>query len=160
MDIFCFYLAFFYSQLQELAQASGLTVDLVQGWFSSKASLSGTEQPAAARVTGPRPVAPAEPRTTGSSPLESQPGGGTEVKMEQSVCGVATQEEEEVANTEKTVNPTEGSLHVQSNLQSQTKIGQAGCNTSWPDCLLLTIVYLIHVNKAKGEAFSLHVLSD
>ncbi|XP_026223129.1 zinc fingers and homeoboxes protein 3 isoform X3 [Anabas testudineus] len=98
---------FLYSQLQELAQASGLTVDLVQHWFSGKASLPLTEQ-TAARVIGPRPVAPglpAEPRTTGSSPLEPQPGGGTEVKMEQSVCGVAT---EEKANTEKTVNPTEG----------------------------------------------------
>lgn len=70
------------------------------------------EQTAAARGTGPRPVAPgvpAEPRTTGSSPLEPQPGGGTEVKMEQSVCGVATEEE---ANSEKAVNATEGSLHI------------------------------------------------
>lgn len=86
--------------------------------------MSGTEQPAAAHVTGPRPVAPgvpAEPRTTGSSPMEPQPGGGTEVKMEQLLCGVATQEkekEEAEAATEKTVNPSEGRL--------QAKIGQAG----------------------------------
>ena len=50
----------------------------------------------------------AKPQTTGSSPLESEPGGGTEEKMEQSVCGVATDPEE--ANTDKTVNPTKGSL--------------------------------------------------
>lgn len=92
------------SQLQELAEASGLTTDLVRHWFSTKA----LEQTAAANATGPRPVAPdaaAEPRTTGSSPLEPQPGGGTEEKMEQSVCGVAAAEE---ANADKTVNPTKG----------------------------------------------------
>ncbi|GAA6228970.1 zinc fingers and homeoboxes protein 3-like [Lates japonicus] len=97
------------SQLQELAQATGLTTDLVRYWFSSHASSPQTEQTAAAaHATGPRPVAPgvaAEPPTTGSSPLESQPGGGTEEKMEQSVCGVTTEAE---ANTDKTVNPTKG----------------------------------------------------
>ncbi|XP_018523639.1 zinc fingers and homeoboxes protein 3 [Lates calcarifer] len=97
------------SQLQELAQATGLTTDLVRYWFSSHASSPQTEQTAAAaHATGQRPVAPgvaAEPPTTGSSPLESQPGGGTEEKMEQSVCGVATEAE---ANTDKTVNPTKG----------------------------------------------------
>lgn len=39
-----------------------------------------------------------EPPSAGSSPLEPQPGGGTEEKMEQSVCGAATESEE--ANTE------------------------------------------------------------
>lgn len=100
------------SQLQELAQTSGLTVDLVRHWFSTKTSSPRTDQTAAAaaHTTGTRPVAPgvaAEPRTTGSSPLEPQPGGGTEEKMEQSVCGVARDAEE--ANTDKTVNATEGS---------------------------------------------------
>ncbi|XP_035512000.1 zinc fingers and homeoboxes protein 3 [Morone saxatilis] len=105
------------SQLQELAEASGLTADLVRHWFSTKASLPQMEQTtttaAAAAVVhaaGPRPVAPgaaAEPRTTGSSPLEPQPGGGTEEKMEQSVCGVTTEAEE--ANADVTVNPTKGS---------------------------------------------------
>ncbi|XP_076596809.1 zinc fingers and homeoboxes protein 3 [Chaetodon auriga] len=97
------------SQLQELAQASGLTTDLVRHWFSTKASLPRVEQTADAHVAKPRPVAPgaaAEPQTTGSSPLEPQPGGGTEEKMEQSVCGVATEAEE--ANTDKTVKPTKG----------------------------------------------------
>ncbi|XP_042347305.1 zinc fingers and homeoboxes protein 3 [Plectropomus leopardus] len=92
------------SKLQELAQASGLTADLVRHWFSMKA----TEQSAAARATGAGPVAPdaaAEPRSAGSSPLEPQPGGGTEEKMEQSVCGVAAEAEEE-ADADKTVNPT------------------------------------------------------
>ncbi|XP_044068860.1 zinc fingers and homeoboxes protein 3 isoform X3 [Siniperca chuatsi] len=95
------------SQLQELVQASGLTADLVRYWFSTKASLPRTEQTPAAHAAEPRPVAPdaaAEPRT-GSSPLEPQPGGGTEEKMEQSVCGVATEVED---NTDKTVNPTKG----------------------------------------------------
>ncbi|XP_071332547.1 zinc fingers and homeoboxes protein 3 isoform X2 [Trachinotus anak] len=97
------------SQLQELAQASGLTTDLVRHWFSTKASLPQVEQTAEARATGPKPVVPgvaAEPQTTGSSPPESQPGGGTEEKMEQSVCGVATEAEE--AKTDETVNPTKG----------------------------------------------------
>ncbi|XP_040914405.1 zinc fingers and homeoboxes protein 3 isoform X2 [Toxotes jaculatrix] len=99
------------SQLQELAQASGLTVDLVRHWFSTKASLpQQKEQTAAAHSTEPRPVAPgvtAEPPTTGSSPLESQPGGGgTEEKMEQSVCGLATEAQD--AKTDKTVNATKG----------------------------------------------------
>ncbi|KAE8293560.1 Zinc fingers and homeoboxes protein 3 [Larimichthys crocea] len=112
------------SQLQELAQASGLTTDLVRHWFSTKASLPQMEQTAAvvaaaaaataaaaaaaAHAAGPRPVAPgaaAEPQT-GSSPLEPQPGGGTEEKMEQSVCGVATEAEE--ATTDETVNPSKG----------------------------------------------------
>lgn len=110
-----------YPQLQELAQASGLTADLVRHWFSTKASLPRMEHAAAAAAAShtaePRPAAPdaaAEPRTTGSSPLEPQPGGGTEEKMEQSVCGVATEAEE--ANTDMTVNLTEGNLHVWSSL--------------------------------------------
>ncbi|XP_056241192.1 zinc fingers and homeoboxes protein 3 [Seriola aureovittata] len=97
------------SQLQELAQASGLTTDLVRHWFSTKAASPHMEQTADSDATGPKPVAPgveAEPQTTGSSPLESQPGGGTEEKMEQSVCGVATEAEE--AKTDETVNPTKG----------------------------------------------------
>lgn len=76
------------------------------------------EKTAVARAVGPKPVAPgaaAEQQTTGSSPLEPQPGGGTEEKMEQSVCGVAT--EGEKASTDKTVNPTKGRLDVCSSLQ-------------------------------------------
>lgn len=102
------------TQLQELAETSGLTTDLVRYWFSTKASLHQMEQTADSHATGPKPVAPglaAEPQTTGSSPLESRPGGGTEEKMEQSVCGVATDAEEE-AKTDETVNPMKGKLHV------------------------------------------------
>lgn len=98
------------SQLQELAEATGLTADLVRHWFSTKASLPRKEPTAAAHAAGPTPVAPgtaSEAQTTGSSPLEPLPGGGTEEKMEQSVCGVATEAED--ANTDKTVNPTKGS---------------------------------------------------
>lgn len=97
------------SQLQELAQASGLTADLVRHWFSTKASLPQMEQTGAAHTTGPRPVAPGaatEPCTTGSSPLEPQTEGGKEEKMEESEFGVT--EEEEEADAEKTVNPTKG----------------------------------------------------
>ncbi len=103
-----------YQQLQELAQASGLTADLVRHWFSTKASLPRMEQTAASHAAGPRPVEPpgaaAEPQSTGSSPQEPQPGGGTEEKMEQSVCGVATEAEE--AEADETVNPCKGSFHV------------------------------------------------
>lgn len=102
-----------YLQLQELAQACGLTADLVRHWFSTKASLPRLEQTAAAHATEPSPGSPdaaAEPRSTGSSSPEPQPGGGTEEKMEQSVCGVATEAEE--ADADKTVNPTKGSLLV------------------------------------------------
>ncbi|XP_047463499.1 zinc fingers and homeoboxes protein 3 [Mugil cephalus] len=98
------------SQLQDLAQSSGLTADLVRRWFCTKASLPRMEQTAAAQTPGAGPVTPdvaVEPRTTGASPLEPQPGGGTEEKMEQSVCGVATEAEE--ANADKTVNAAKGS---------------------------------------------------
>lgn len=107
------WMALVYTQLQELAEASGLTTDLVRYWFSTKASLHQMEQTADSHATGPKPVAPglaAEPQTTGSSPPESQPGGGTEEKMEQSVCGVATHAEE--AKTEETVNPTQGRQYM------------------------------------------------
>ena len=100
------------SQLQELAETSGLTTDLVRHWFSTRATQPDSK-PAAAHTTGTGPVIPgvaAELPTTGSSPLEPQPGGGTEEKMEQSVCGVATEAEE--ANTDSTVDTTKGDLYV------------------------------------------------
>ena len=99
------------AQLQELSEASGLSADLVRHWFSTKASLPKMAQTVAAQAAGPvASSAAAEARTTGSSPLEPQPGGGMEEKMEQSVCGVTTEMEE--VNADKTVNPTKGSLHV------------------------------------------------
>uniref|UniRef100_A0A668TVR6 Homeobox domain-containing protein n=1 Tax=Oreochromis aureus TaxID=47969 RepID=A0A668TVR6_OREAU len=97
------------SQLQELAQSSGLTTDLVRHWFSTKASLQQTAAASATpHTTAMRPVAPgvaAEPPTTGSSPPELQAGG--EEKMEASVCSVATEAED--ANADETVNATKGS---------------------------------------------------
>uniref|UniRef100_A0A672J936 Zinc fingers and homeoboxes 3 n=1 Tax=Salarias fasciatus TaxID=181472 RepID=A0A672J936_SALFA len=101
------------SQLQELAQSSGLTTDLVRHWFSSKASPSRIEPPAApaaGRAKGIRPVSAgvaAEPQTTGSSPLEPQPGCGTAEDMEQSVCG-ATAAAEEKAKADEPVNAAQG----------------------------------------------------
>uniref|UniRef100_A0A1A7Y6D9 Zinc fingers and homeoboxes 3 n=1 Tax=Iconisemion striatum TaxID=60296 RepID=A0A1A7Y6D9_9TELE len=96
------------SQLQELAEKSGLTTDLVRHWFSTRVVPLGTKQAAAAQTTGPVGTGvAAEPPTTGSSPLESQPGGGTEEKMEQSVCGVTTEAEE--ASADETVNAAKGS---------------------------------------------------
>nr|XP_015823539.2 zinc fingers and homeoboxes protein 3 [Nothobranchius furzeri]XP_054601961.1 zinc fingers and homeoboxes protein 3 [Nothobranchius furzeri] len=99
------------SQLQELAERSGLTTDLVRHWFSTQASPLGMKQAAAAaQTTGAGLVGTgvaAEPPTTGSSPLEPQPGGGTEEKMEQSVCGVTTGAEE--ASADETVNAAKGS---------------------------------------------------
>lgn len=98
------------SQLQELAQTSGLTADLVRHWFSSRASLPRIDQPAtpAAHTTGIRSlsaVVTAEPPTNGSSPLEPQPGGGTEEDIEQSVCGVTAAAEE--ARTDEPVSTAE-----------------------------------------------------
>lgn len=101
--------------MQELAQASGLTEELVRHWFSTKASLPQAEQTAAAAAdtTGPRAATPAsEPQTTGvsgSSPLEPQQEEGKD-KTEQSACEVAKEVVEE--KSDKTVNPTKGRLSV------------------------------------------------
>lgn len=95
------------SKLQDLAQASGLTTDLVRFWFSVRASLPRTPQTTSAHSTGPKPApvvaaAPAEPTAAaGPSAPGSQPGTRTEEKMEQSLCGAAQE-----AN--KTVNPGKG----------------------------------------------------
>lgn len=101
----CNNLFILHPQLQDLADGSGLTPDLVRYWFSTKASLHRTGQSAPAEAAGD---AAAEPTRMGSSPLEPQPGGGTEEKMEQSVCGVSTDAEE----ADKTVKPTKGRNHV------------------------------------------------
>ncbi|CAG6021546.1 unnamed protein product [Menidia menidia] len=98
------------SQLQELSETSGLTTDLVRHWFASRATQPERKR-TAAPTTAAGPAAPAvaavpPPPPTGSSPLEPQPGGGTEEKMEQSVCGVATQAEQ--ANADKTVDTAKG----------------------------------------------------
>ncbi|KAG7520980.1 hypothetical protein JOB18_040016 [Solea senegalensis] len=98
------------TQLQDLVQQSGLTADLVKHWFTTKATLLQTEprNRVTAYVAELEPVVPgmaAPPQPTGSSPLESQPGGGSEEKMEQSVCGGVAPEE---VNADKTLDPTEG----------------------------------------------------
>lgn len=94
------------SQVQELVQTSGLSVELVRHWFSTKKSLPRVEQSAAAVAPGTA----SEPQTTGvcgSPPLEPQQGGGEkEEKMEQSVCGATNAAEE--AGSDKTVKLTKG----------------------------------------------------
>ncbi|XP_076022474.1 zinc fingers and homeoboxes protein 3 [Genypterus blacodes] len=93
------------SKVEELSEASGLTVELVRQWFSAKKALPRVEQSAAAVAPGTA----SEPQTTaacGSSPLEPQQGGGKEEKMEQSVCGVTNQAEK--ADCDQTVNSTQG----------------------------------------------------
>lgn len=87
------------AQLQELAEASGLTADLVRHWFSTKASLPHILPVGLLHTSAPRPAA-AEPPTAGSSP----PGGGDDQTIEQSVCGAAE-------DADKIVNPTKGSDH-------------------------------------------------
>ncbi|XP_017270614.1 zinc fingers and homeoboxes protein 3 [Kryptolebias marmoratus] len=100
------------SQLQELAERSGLTADLVRYWFSTRVTPAGPKQAAAPQTTGTEAVragAAAEPPTTtaaGSSPLEPRPGGGTEDKMDLSVCGATSEATE--ANTNKTPNAAKG----------------------------------------------------
>lgn len=82
-------------QLKELAEKTGLTSDLVRHWFSTRGATPDVKHATAHRA-GTGPVAAGEaaepaPPSAGSSPLEPQPGGGIEEKMEQSVCGVATE---------------------------------------------------------------------
>lgn len=107
------------SQLQTLATASGLTSDLVRHWFSRQPSLLTHPEPASAATPGagaaaaaaaPAAAAPgagaaAQQHSSGSSPLAPQPGGGSEEKMEQSVCGGET----EGGAAETSVSPAEGS---------------------------------------------------
>lgn len=122
------------SQLQSLAVASGLTSDLVRHWFSRQLSLlphlepgpaapaasgaSAAAAPGATEAATPgaaagAPAAPGAPRASAaeqhnssSSPPAPQPGGGSEEKMEQSVCGVET----DGGAAETTVTPAEGSV--------------------------------------------------
>ncbi|XP_075957323.1 zinc fingers and homeoboxes protein 3 [Anarhichas minor] len=106
------------SQLQDLAQSCGLAADLVRHWFSTKASLPRLEHTAAAHQTEPTPDAPdagTEPRSAGGGMGEKMVEKEKMEKEEkeqmvekEKVCGVATKAEE-ANNTDKTVNPTEGS---------------------------------------------------
>uniref|UniRef100_A0A4W5KHH6 Zinc fingers and homeoboxes 3b n=1 Tax=Hucho hucho TaxID=62062 RepID=A0A4W5KHH6_9TELE len=94
-------------QVLELAQASGLTEELVRHWFSTQAPIllqgkdrgvAATEETPVARGITPNPA----PMEEGSS--EPVQGGGEE-KMEPSVCGGA--KDERSVDT-KAVNPEKG----------------------------------------------------
>ncbi|XP_054902070.1 zinc fingers and homeoboxes protein 3 isoform X2 [Poeciliopsis prolifica] len=76
------------SQLKKLAEKTGLTSDLVRHWFSTRGANPDAKQSAAQRG-GTEAIAAEEAAAppTGSSALEPQPGGGTNEKTEQSVCG-------------------------------------------------------------------------
>lgn len=57
-------------------------------WFSTRGAIPDAKQSAAQRAgTDAVGAEEAAAAPTGSSALEPQPGGGTEEKMEQSVCG-------------------------------------------------------------------------
>ncbi|XP_014831290.1 PREDICTED: zinc fingers and homeoboxes protein 3-like isoform X2 [Poecilia mexicana] len=89
------------SQLKELAEKTGLTSDLVRHWFSTRGAMPDAKQSAAQRAgtgaIGAEEAAAAAP--TGSSAPEPQPGGGTEEKMEQSVCGAEADADSSAAAT-------------------------------------------------------------
>ncbi|XP_061760387.1 zinc fingers and homeoboxes protein 3 isoform X2 [Nerophis ophidion] len=85
-------------ECQELAKATGLTADLVRHWFATRASVAEREPSSA--------VKPQPPSSAGSSPLEPHPSGGRNEKIEQSLCGVASQAEE--GDTGMTERPTKG----------------------------------------------------
>ncbi|KAM4738090.1 zinc fingers and homeoboxes protein 3 isoform 1-T4 [Anableps anableps] len=96
------------SQLKELAEKTGLTSDLVRHWFSTRGAMPDVKQTAAHRTgTVPADEAAATTASTGSSSPEPQPGGGTEEKMEQSVCGVATEAQEANADSSAAATGTE-----------------------------------------------------
>ncbi|XP_061591970.1 zinc fingers and homeoboxes protein 3 [Cololabis saira] len=87
------------SQLQELAEGSGLTADLVRHWFSSKVKAT------AAHTISADPVVSgvaAEPPSTGSCPPELLPAGGVERKTVELDCSVAAQAKE--TTTDKMLN--------------------------------------------------------
>uniref|UniRef100_A0A3P9PYW8 Zinc fingers and homeoboxes 3b n=1 Tax=Poecilia reticulata TaxID=8081 RepID=A0A3P9PYW8_POERE len=88
------------SQLKELAEKTGLTSDLVRHWFSTRGAMPDAKQSAGQRVgTGAVAAEEAEAAPTGSSAPEPQPGGGTEEKMEQSVCGAEAEADGSAAAT-------------------------------------------------------------
>ncbi|XP_023192279.1 zinc fingers and homeoboxes protein 3-like isoform X2 [Xiphophorus maculatus] len=88
------------SQIKELAEKTGLTGDLVRHWFSTRGAIPDAKQ-SAAQQAGTEAVAAEEAAAppTGSSALEPQPGGGTEEKMEPSVCGAEADADSSAAAT-------------------------------------------------------------
>ncbi|KAM6925147.1 zinc fingers and homeoboxes protein 3 [Xenentodon cancila] len=87
------------SQLQELAERSGLTADLVRHWFSTKVKATPAHAMSADPVVS---GVAAEALSTGSFPLEPLPGGGVERKIVDLDCSVAAQAKE--ATTDKILN--------------------------------------------------------
>ncbi|XP_014878549.1 zinc fingers and homeoboxes protein 3 isoform X2 [Poecilia latipinna] len=88
------------SQLKELAEKTGLTSDLVRHWFSTRGAMPDAKQSAAQRAgTGAIGAEEAAAAPTGSSAPEPQQGGGTEEKMEQSVCGAEADADSSAAAT-------------------------------------------------------------
>lgn len=69
-------------------------------WFSTRGAIPDAKQSAAQRA-GTEAVAAEEAAAppTGSSALEPQPGGGTEEKMEPSVCGAEADADSSAAAT-------------------------------------------------------------
>ena len=88
--------------MQDLAERSGLTADLVRHWFSTKAKAT------VAHTTAIKPGVAAELPAPGPCPLEPQPEGGLEKKMVQMDCSLATQAKE--ATTDKILNTAKGTL--------------------------------------------------
>ncbi|XP_027877013.1 zinc fingers and homeoboxes protein 3 isoform X2 [Xiphophorus couchianus] len=88
------------SQIKELAEKTGLTGDLVRHWFSTRGAIPDAKQ-SSAQQAGTEAVAAEEAAAppTGSSALEPQPGGGTEEKMEPSVCGAEADADNSAAAT-------------------------------------------------------------
>ncbi|XP_043970413.1 zinc fingers and homeoboxes protein 3 isoform X2 [Gambusia affinis] len=90
------------SQIKDLAEKTGLTGDLVRHWFSTRGAIPDAKQSAAQRAgTDAVGAEEAAAAPTGSSALEPQPGGGTEEKMEQSVCGAEADADSSATGSEE-----------------------------------------------------------
>lgn len=95
--------------MQELAERSGLTADLVRHWFSVRAKAAVTHTTATEAVV---PGVAADLPLTGPCPLEPLPGGRLEKKTVQSDCSVATPTKE--PTPDQTVSAAKGNLYVRS----------------------------------------------
>ncbi|XP_041702746.2 zinc fingers and homeoboxes protein 3-like [Coregonus clupeaformis] len=108
-------------QVLELAQASGLTEELVRRWFSTQAPLllqgkdrgvaeevEAGETPGVGGVTVTASPAPTAPMEGGAAEPVQGEGEVKEEKMEQSVCGGTKEGDEERSAENKAVNPGKG----------------------------------------------------
>ncbi|CAB1329233.1 unnamed protein product [Coregonus sp. 'balchen'] len=106
------------SMVLELAQASGLTEELVRRWFSTQAPLllqgkdrgvaeevEAGETPGVGGVTVTASPAPTAPMEGGAAEPVQGEGEVKEEKMEQSVCGGTKEGDEERSAENKAVNP-------------------------------------------------------